>query len=281
MDQQNRELVELQTGLPDAPDRTAAWWQAVLALGPFLLLPLVFLVAKILQVLLKTPDFPQIGNGFTLGLIGGMLMVLLVGIVKSFPRWCFPYWGFVLLIGLYLHTFTGTIMGDDFTGSWRVWIPLWAVVALGLLWTRSLQPMVRLLRVIWEDWTLLSFTFYGALPLLMIAVYDEVHDADLVKIVIMLILGAGALGYMGRSKIWQRFVSLAAGFSLAWGVAMIHQALYWNGRQEPGMGEPGNWVDTLKGMSYGGAALMLILLSPVLIEGLRWVRRSLRTPRTA
>jgi hypothetical protein len=56
-------------------------------------------------------------------MIGIILLVLVAGWVKGFPRWVFPYWGFALLICVYLQHFSGTLFGYRFTGSWRVWIP--------------------------------------------------------------------------------------------------------------------------------------------------------------
>jgi hypothetical protein len=283
MSQPERASVAAPINIPDRLDKPASWGATLLALGPFLTYPLLFLLMTLLIRLLGTQEAPSTGiaMGITLALIVLLLLALVAGWVKGFPRWVFPYWGFVLLITLYLLSFTGTIFGDPFTGSWLVFIPLLAVAAIGLLWKRGLGPLQRLAGSIWRDWTLLSFAFYGCLPLLLIGAFDEVEGEDTITIVLMLVLAAGALRYMRASGIWQRFAALLAGFSLSWVVTIIYQGLYWSGRQEPWMDEPGTWGETLSWSGRMGATLLLILLAPMLIEALRWVVGSHRPPESA
>ena len=217
-------------------------------------------------------------------MIGILLILLVVGWVKDFPRWVFPYWGFVLLITLYIRNFTGTIAGYQVRGDWWAWMPLAGVVVIGSLWARGLQPVYALFKSVWKDWTLLSFTFYGALPLLFFAAYDEVHNDELIMMImmiIMLILTAGAFFYMRTENTWHRFASLVGGFSLGWIAVMIHLSVYWNGRQDDWMPEPGTWMDTLNWTSQFGAILMLILVAPVLIEILRWAVTSRKISKSS
>jgi hypothetical protein len=277
MNQQKPKTAERQPSTQIGSDQPASWGESLLALGPFLLVPVILLLAIILTPFLHAQNTPEPGVGFTFAFIGILLIVLIVGWVKAFPRWVFPYWGFVLLITLYFQNFTGTISGYPFRGSWRVWIPLLGVVIIGLLWTRNFQSLYRLLGSIWKDWTLISFTFYGALPLLYIAAYEEVRHKELVLSLVMLILAAAALVYMRSRTILQRFASLVVGFSLSWAVTMSYLSLYWNGRQEVGMGEPASWMETLSWTGRTGFTLMVILVAPVLIEVFHWMKRSLRS----
>ena len=78
---------------------------------------------------------------------------------------------------------------------------------------------------------------------------------------------------MRSTRLWPRFLWLVAGFSISWILATIHLAWYWNGRQEPGMGAPGTWEGTLSWVAPMGAFLLVILVAPVLIEGLRLLIR--------
>jgi len=262
-------------------DRPASWRETLLALGTFLLFPMVFLLGAILAPFLQELNDPAPGLGITFGVIGILLIALVAGWVKEFPRWVFPYWGFVLLITLYMRNFTGTIAGYQVRGDWWAWMPLAGVVLVGSLWARGLRPVTVLLKSVWRDWTLLSFVFYGALPLLFIAAYDEVHNKGPILTLIMLILGAGAVFYMRTENTWHRFASLVGGFSLGWIILMVHQAIYWNRRQDDWMPEPGTWVDTLNWTSQFGAILMLILVAPVLVELLRRATTSMWTHKTA
>ena len=281
MNQPNFQPVKPESSLPNDPAQPASWGGAFLALGPFLLLPVIFLLGMLLAPLQNALNIPDLGLAFSLALFAMLLAALLVSWVQAFPRWSFPYWGYVLLISFYFQGFTGTVFGYAFTGSWRVWLPLIGVAALGLLWKRDLASPYRLLTLLWKDPTLLSFTFYGALPLLFIVAYEEVRGEEPVLAVLTLLLGAGALLYMRSPKIWPRFAALLAGFSLAWVAATIHLGLYWNGRQEPWMPEPATWAETLAWTSRMGVLLALILLAPLTIAALHWLTRSLRPPKTA
>ena len=62
------------------------------------------------------------------------------------------------------------------------------MAAIGLLVSRNLKPVQKLLSSFWKDWTLLSFAGYGALPLLLLAVYDESRNAKILMMVFILIL---------------------------------------------------------------------------------------------
>jgi hypothetical protein len=273
----NEGYVESKTNGFNEPDRPASSGEVWLALGSFLLLPFIGLLGLILTPIAAQMSLPGLWTDIVLVLFVVLLIVIVAGWVKDFPRWCFPYWGFVLLILLYLQTFNGTIMDKAFNGDWWVWLVVVAIAAIGLLWRRSLQPVYKLFNSIWKDWTLLSFTFYGALPLMFFAAYDEVHDQIASPMFFILILAAGAVLYMRSTETWQRIASLVGGFALAWSGATIHLAIYWSGRKEPWMAEPIGWVETVKGMSIMGAVMMVGLMAPVVIEGLRYlVRRKVK-----
>ena len=264
--------------------RPASWKETLLALIPFLLLPAVFLFVLLLSPFFNSPPEPAFALAVFLSVIGGFLFAMLIGWVKGFPRWVFPYWGFILLIMIYMGGFSGTIGGNWVDGDWWVWTPVIAIAIIGTLWTRSLEPVYSLLKSIWKDWTLLSFTFYGALPLMFLFAYDEVHETPFEYIILsatMLILAVGTVVYMRTENIWYRFASLVGGFSIGWLAVMIHLGVYWNGRQLFWMSEPGSWIETLNWTSQMGAVLMLILIAPLLVALLRQVIKTLQGPKIA
>ena len=262
-------------------DRPASWGETLLALGPFLLFAAFFAFVFILPFFLNDMNSPTFGLVAQLTLVVLMLTALFAGWVKGFPRWVFPYWGFALIITLYLYGFNGTISGYPFRGDWRVWIPVGVVALLGTLWTRGLRPIHMLFKSVWKDWTLLSFIFYGALPVLFVFAYDEVHNEGLIRTLVILIPGIGAVYYMRAENTWHRFASLVGGFTISWLVVMIHLGIYWNGRQLFWMTKPGSWIETLNWTSKMGATLMLILIAPVLVAIIHQVTKSRRSLKNA
>jgi hypothetical protein len=263
--------------------RPTSWKGILLAVIPFLLLPTIYLFGLLLTPFITSQTDPAIALGFFSSVIGGFLIAMLIGWVKGFPRWVFPYWGFILLITLYMRDFSGTIAGYWVDGSWWAWTPVAAIVLIGTLWARGLKPIYTLLKSIWKDWTLLSFIFYGTLPLMFLFAYDEVHGTPfeyIIQSATMLILAIGAAAYMRTENIWYRFASLVGGFSIGWLVAMIHLGIYWNGRQLFWMTEPGSWIETLNWTSQMGAFLMLVLVAPLLVALSRQLITSIQSPKT-
>ena len=100
-------------------DRPASWGETLLALGPFLLFAAFFAFVFILPFFLNDMNSPTFGLVAQLTLVVLMLTALFAGWVKGFPRWVFPYWGFALIITLYLYGFNGTISGYPFRGETR------------------------------------------------------------------------------------------------------------------------------------------------------------------
>ena len=147
MSQLNSERNGSHTGILKA----ATWGEALLALGPFLLLPGFRLVWMLLTPYLDVNN-TEFGSLIGFSVLGLFLIILVVGWVRDFPRWVFPYWGFLLLVSLYLQNFTGTLFGAPFTGSWLVWLPLVGVAVLGSLARGGVQPVIRLLRSIRVCW---------------------------------------------------------------------------------------------------------------------------------
>ncbi len=252
--------------------------EILLGLAPFLFFPLVYLLISL--PLLSEPflNSQAFGLGLQFFMLAGLLIALTAGWMQGFPRWVFPYWGFSLTVLIYLVNFRGTIAGYSFRGSPRLWLALLAVALTGTLLGRGLQPVLRLLRSLWQDWSLLSFAVYGCLPLMVVYAYDEARSNLLAQVVIWLALAGGALLYLRAGHPWQRFGWLLGGFVLSWGIAMLNLGYYWSHTLLPGMQAPVPWIDTLRWMGRFGILLLIILAAPLLV-GL--ASRATRTPKAA
>ena len=285
MKQHNGGSVEPGEDLTNSIGQSVTWGEVMLSLGPFLLLPLYFGLGVALFALLgignNSETFRPLYLVVGLGFFAILWVAVLAAWVRGFPRWSFSYWGFTLLIVLYLSNFSGTIFGYDFTGSWWVWVPVVIIPVIVLIWRRSLQPLYQLLSALWQDWTLLSFAFYGTLPLFLLLAYEEVDNTMLMRLVSFLILAAGAVVYMRSAKIWQRFASLLAGFSLTWAVALIYLAIYWNGRLVPLNGVITTWRTPINWNIPMIINELGFLLAPLLLAAVHWLLSSNRTLKTA
>jgi len=205
-----------------------------------------------------------------------------VGWIAGFPRWSWPYLGFTVFFALWLSDASTpglTLLGHAFARGerwgWRAWIPLGAAAAVGLLVTRSLHPIVRLGAGIWHDWTRLSFALYGAAPLLMWAMFDEVNNRWEFPFTVAwtIALTVGALAYMRSLDTRRRALSLAMGLALAAAVAIAGTSIYWHGRMVGRMTHPINgYVEALRGL-VAMPIMVGLLLAPGLL-GLLRTRRS-------
>jgi len=262
-------------------EKPATWGETLLGMGPFLIAPAIFITGFLVTSLfgaLKPPPEPIltiVSSILVLIYVGPFLFVLGLGWVKGFPRWSYPYWGIALLFSIWLMDaatpglrFFGYSFEHDDLWGWRAWIPVALVAVVAFLLSR-IRPLRLLAKRLWQDWTRLSFAIYGVLPLAVLLAFDEVHAEEAYVVALNLLLGLGALCYMRSIYTWQRILSLLAGLLVTWAAATVYLAIYWNGRQEPWMDNPGNWVDTALWMNKLGGFLVLILLVPACLRLLR------------
>jgi len=266
----------------------SSWGETLAGMVPFLLHPVLFIFGSAMAALVKDWSPPEpvlltISSALALTYAGAYMTVLGVGWVKGFTRWCYPYWALGLsfssvLVGAAiprLRIFGHTFEHDELWG-WRAWIPVLVVVVVALLLSRSVRSLRQLVTGIWHDWTRLSFGFYGLLPLVLMIAFDEVHGEGPYVAVLGVILAIGALAYMRSSKTWQRALTLLLGTTLAWTAATVYLAIYWHGRQEFWMREPGNGYETAQGMLIALGVLTALMFAPALLGLLRRGIESMR-----
>jgi hypothetical protein len=244
-----------------------------------------FLVIGLAWTMLALVEFlPYVWLGYVaLWLfIGGYLALLIgfgVGWAKGFPRWSYPYAGYVLVFTLYfMHVatpgpriFNYTFRSNDLWG-WRAWIPFSVMAVIALLFTRSIRPLLQLVTRVWQDWTRLSFGLYGIMPLVVFISFDEVNRRYQLPflLVLTLVLAGGALAYMRSARTWRRALALLIGLTLSWAVTTVGTAIYWDGRLEPWMrGEPDRWYEIVGRSAIAGTVLVALMFAPALLGLLR------------
>lgn len=176
---------------------------------------------------------------------GFLLVGLGIGWALRFPRWSYAYLGAVVLTSSWLAgiaTVGFRIFGYTFgreEWGWRGWMPLLALTAVMLLFTRSLQPLVQLFQGIRRDWTRFSFGLYAALAWLLLLItydgktwYNQTLYLPLNLFLLTLVITGGTFVYMYRRRPWPRVLALQATLILYFLVSALVTTL--DGHQEFG-----------------------------------------------
>lgn len=190
----------------------ASHWEAFLSVLPFVVFGIVSMIGKI-----RVP-WP-LGLYVLLTFYFFVLLGLLIGLAKAFPRWAYSYLGWSLVFawwwtnmytrGLKLFGYT---FGNEAWG-WRAWVPLLITVGIAILLTRSIRPLRELVLGIWQDWTLLSLAMYSLVGLGMLS-YDEVRSPYTIAFMIAstLFICATVWIFMRSANRLHRLIILLAGF---------------------------------------------------------------------
>lgn len=172
-----------------------------------------------------------------------LLLGLVAGLIKHFPRWSLPYLGLIFSAIVFAYLFQwkaeriATAMASRFvlqpnnelgrlflTGFWQgvVWLSLFALVGLLILILRLIprcRPWVYRLR---EDWTQLSYLLYGSAILAVTLTFEE-YSAEKTPFILaaLICMAAGAWSYLHSSRPQQGFLALLVGASTAMWIAAI------------------------------------------------------------
>jgi hypothetical protein len=245
----------------------APWGQAILAAA-------ALLVPGLAGSLRELPALQVRWPALVFGSYLFILLGLLAGWVRGFPRWSYAYAGYGLLFALYLSGVTTPelrLLGYTFQRhepwGWRAWLGLTAVAVLALLLTRSLRPLGRILGGTWRDATRLSLALYGTLPLVAGILFDEVRAPYPAPFLALSTIGlaAGALAHMRASATLPRMAALLAGLTASWLVITPALALYWHGRRVGVGAPPLHWTETVMPMALAWIMVSAALLLPALV----------------
>ncbi|PWB70682.1 MAG: hypothetical protein C3F07_16220 [Anaerolineales bacterium] len=184
---------------------------------------------------------------FAIFFFGSLLGMLGVGLAAGVPRWFLPYLGFMLsIINLFTHTlvFPPSWSGFSFlqqasrfirgfVRQGTVWIGV-IVLAILLVLIAALIPKFRpFYRRLKDDWTLLAFVIYGAVPLAIILTFDDYQGEQPYVLTANLILTIGGWFYLRTQLPWKRYLILFIGLALSMAVAALGKAIiykyYWEG----------------------------------------------------
>jgi hypothetical protein len=252
-----------------------SWGEALAAMLPFLAIGLLMALDPYRsQSASIVVTYAAVLIGLGVPLIG-----LGVGWVKGFPRWSYPYGGFVLAVAslllannldpwilnrydVWVNVFRrlpglADVVFYLMFGRYNMWVLFLAMAAMALLLSRLWRPLRPLHRGAWHDWTRLSFGFYGVMPLVFVLAFYDVSPTPRAPYLVAstVILAAGAVAYVRSSRTWQRTLALLAGMTLfcvvtTAGVATFYHLATWDMIRD--------WVP-----------LAALMLAPVLLSPLR------------
>ena len=234
---------------------------------------------------------------FSLSFIGAYLIVLLGllwGWLSGFPRWVYPYLTYSIFFALYLFFVStpgfaifGIPMWNREMWGWRAFVPLalTAVVAL-LLSKERLAPLLKLVKDVWNDWTLLAYGAYGLLPLLVPIILDETDHSYRFPItaVSAALMVIGAALYLGLPKTRLRTALLLGGLFLSLLAASLGSDLYWKTHdvnmvtyQVSPIAGPIPWGRIIPSALSGSVnATLALLLAPALVAFASYLERKQR-----
>jgi hypothetical protein len=151
-------------------------------------------------------------------------------------------------------------------------LPLLLLLAITRL-VPMFRPFHHRLR---DDWTLLSFIIYGAMPLVLFISYNEYKNEEPFMFLSLLMLTLGGWFYLRNEDPWKRYWSLFIGSALSMSIAAVGKALLHDSSFSTGHGLA--WRSEMSYTIVTWAWLALIMLLPA---ALTLLPRSAGQPKEA
>jgi hypothetical protein len=222
-------------------EETLAGRQLLLFLLPFIAVLIIPLGGLIQASFILIP---------ILGLLAVVLVLAIIGLAKSLPRWALPSLGLVISL-VKLLAFTSLVYAAPGLGRLKnyLWtdipgrvlyasilallewvLPVLLLVVLALL-SKDLPALSAFRRRLGWDWTLLPFLLYTA-NLLAPFYADEYRGLEPYQLLFLLILAGGAWLYLRASRPLARLATLLVatlltGLVLALGIYLVYPAQSW------------------------------------------------------
>jgi small basic protein len=206
----------------------------------------------------------RLNNGITLSILAFLVVMFLLGWRGGWPRWSFPYLGFVLTMG--------SSVGFSILFN-NIWILFYItpLVSIFILMVVALGRWWKGLRALYErvcgDWTLLGLAYFSCVWLVFMFVLNDTRYELGVDLVLSAIFVLGVLAYMRSASLWQRVVALPGAFSAASLVASFYLKAYFGGRQ------PYFVSDTFRALTIFEVVVILPLLIVGILELWRYTSR--------
>jgi len=246
-----------------------SWREVILELALFILVGGTLLINTYLLPYLPGGSVRTAALIFSLAPAILSIPILLAGLARGMPRWAYPS--------------AGLLLGYLFIAGMMLQImPLLAILALGSIagsialalftalaqrrWHILPESMARLCGGLTQDWSRLSFGFYGLMPLAITVAFDDgfVNYRTPFLVASVLLMLAGALVFSLSRRPALQYAALLAGISGMVCMALLDRAYSGYGLQESG------WLLRLWGN------LALLALAPMALELISRQKRAAR-----
>jgi len=205
-----------------------------------------------------------------------ILGLFLLGSAKGLPRWFLPYLGLPLPIAsLVLFNSLLEMWGSawwnrlpwllsEFTLGGLLWLGLILLVFLLLVISRLVPRFRPFYQRLKDDWTLLSFLLYGAVPFVLVITFDGYVNEEPFAILSLFMLALGGWFYLRNDEPLKRFVSLQIGLALSMLTATAGKAVLFMGSWFQVFDS--TWKDELVSTVMTWVWLALIMLLPLALN---------------
>ncbi len=204
--------------------------------------------------------------------------LLVAAWLRGFPSWSYPlammYLAFSFSLGnasMPGLTLFGLSFGRRLLGPFAL-LPLGVVIVVALLLTRRnvAAPFQSGARALAADPSRLSFALYGLTPFFLWMIFDEMHGEEPFLYGVNLLLAGCGLVWLRNRRAAAGVVAMLGGLVLSYVASAIYQGLYWEGRMETWMREPGDSLGSAIGTLVCATPIIILTLGPWLIY---WVDR--------
>lgn len=159
-----------------------------------------------------------------------------IGWLKGFPRWAYPFAAASAFNAMALMNSStpgvslyGVFFFDGELWGLRACVPGLLAAAVVLLFTRSLRSLQAFFENGWKDWTRFTYAWFGFMPFLNFAAFDEIPDAYEMpyQLTLQIVMVVCAAAYLRSASQPTRILSLAAGYGLCLILDTVGPSLYW------------------------------------------------------
>ncbi|MFL7871167.1 MAG: hypothetical protein AB8I58_20225 [Anaerolineales bacterium] len=216
--------------------RRGSWTEAFAALSPFLLFGALPTLIGYFHLMDYAPSWMGVLSVIFFWSFG--LGLLVIGFVKRFPRWFMPFIGVpmpllsLLLFNSLMEKLQGVwwyslpwLLADVLQQS-LLWIGLIFLVILLLVATRFIPRSWTFYQQLRDDWTLLSFVVYGALPFVLFITLNDYKNVEPFMFLALLILAVGGWLYLRSAVPWNKILYLQGGVAFSMWTAAVGKAIF-------------------------------------------------------